>query len=266
MKPTYLQSSPPLFDAELARRDAVDAVFVELAKELGATSAQYPTLISRAALQQAEYPSAFPHLLMVAAHLRDPTVLGSQQLAPENLDSPQWCLSPAVCYHVYSTLANQQLSENRIITARGQCFRNEASTEPGRRQIEFTMREIVLLGTADWVRSMALWCRERVAQLARAGDITGRWQTAEDPFFLPAASGKAMIQRLRETKVEFVVGDEKPLAIASVNLHGDFFGRRFDIRDQEGAFIHTACVAAGIDRWMTCTACHHHEEATCIAR
>ena len=36
-------------------------------------------------------------------------------------------------------------------------------------------------------------------------------------------------------------------ALASVNFHGDFFARRFDIRDASGALIHTACVAAPTD-------------------
>ena len=154
------------------------------------------------------------------------------------------------------------MKEPAVITARGRCFRHEATIEPGRRQIEFDMREIVLLGRPEWVRASALECKERLERCARRLGLAGEWRAAEDPFFLPRARGQAMMQRLKETKLEYCCGDAAS-ALASVNFHGDFFARRFDIRDGSGALIHTACIAAGLDRWASGLHVHKREACPC---
>jgi hypothetical protein len=77
------------------------------------------------------------------------------------------------------------------------------------------------------------------------------WETAEDPFFLPTAKGKALMQRLMETKKELIWDGPEPVAIASINRHGTFFGERFAIRNSDMTPVHTACVAFGLDRWAT---------------
>jgi hypothetical protein len=42
------------------------------------------------------------------------------------------------------------------------------------------------------------------------------------------------------------------MALASINRHGSFFGERFKIHDRMGKPAHTACLAVGLDRWLTC--------------
>jgi seryl-tRNA synthetase len=248
---SFAQSSPPRDECAIRRFARVDSTLVAVACEMGAASMSYPTLIAREALVRAGYPDAFPHLLMLAANLAQPE--RNDLLEPANLDSPQWCLSPAVCYHVYAQFAGRRLDGPTIVTAGGRCFRHESGIEPGRRQIEFEMREIVLLGEGDWVRAVARDAKDRVENVARRFELQGEWRFAEDPFFLPRAQGQALMQRLKGTKLEYCHGgdDTEALALASVNFHDDFFGRRFDIRTATGAFVHSACVAAGLDRWVS---------------
>ena len=57
-------------------------------------------------------------------------------------------LTPAACYHVYIELEGQSLDAPRYITTRATCFRNEDEYTPLERQWNFSMREIVCLGTA----------------------------------------------------------------------------------------------------------------------
>jgi seryl-tRNA synthetase len=259
-KTAFPQSSPPRDAAAIENFARIDAGLQAVAAEFGASAMSYPTLIAREALVRAGYPDAFPHLLMLATNLARPE--RSDLLDPPNLDSPQWCLSPAVCYHVYAQFAGQRFTEPTIVSAGGRCFRHESSTEPGRRQIEFEMREIVLLGDGEWVRATATDVKHRVENVARRLELEGEWRIAEDPFFLPRAQGQALMQRLKETKLEYCRGDgEESLALASVNFHEDFFGKRFDIRTQGGGFIHTACVAAGVDRWVA--SIHQQREEVC---
>ncbi len=235
----YPQSAPTRSDAELLTLNGIDARVRRAALSLGAREVQYPALIARGVLEHAEYPKAFPHLLMSACRFA----------FLENGDTSQWCLSPAVCYHAYAQLAGRVLDAPAVITSRGRCFRAESASEPGVRQIEFEMREVVLLGPAAWVDAAAESARLAIETLAEEMSLSGQWQAAEDPFFLPAAAGKALMQRLLKTKVEYQWPGPGGLALASVNRHGPFFGRRFEIVTSDGQPVHTACIAVGLDRW-----------------
>jgi hypothetical protein len=223
-------------DVQQTTFDAVDAEIEWIARGLGARGMHYPALISRAALEQAGYTESFPHLLMTATKV--------------DRAAAQWCLSPAVCYHVYEELAGTVMSEPLTLTARGVCFRGERDTAPGVRQVEFEMREIVFIGPAEWVLAQARTAVARVTALAMQLGLDGGWHPAEDPFFLPAAAGKALMQRLLGVKDEYRSGGPEGLALASVNRHGTFFGDRFAIRHAGSETpVDTACVAIGLDRW-----------------
>lgn len=150
---------------ELALLAHLDCLFLELAVATGAEERQYPILISRETLERAEYPRAFPHLLLTAAPLCCPEREPASLLDRDNLATPAWCLSPAVCYHVYAELAASTLATPAVITVRGRCFRNEAELEPGFRQVEFEMREIVLAGQKEWVEDSARDARFRLEGL-----------------------------------------------------------------------------------------------------
>lgn len=240
MKPAgYPESAPARTGDELRTLNDIDVGVRSIAASFGAHEVQYPSLIARGVLEQAECLQAFPHLLMSAGR----TVAGDEG------DTGQWCLSPAVCYHTYAQLAGRVLEAPAVMTARGRCFRAECESVHGVRQIEFEMREIVLLGPAAWVDTSAEAARLAIGTLADDMSLSGEWQAAEDPFFLPVAAGKALMQRLLKAKLEYQWPGPGGLALASVNRHGPFFGERFDITTPDGRPVHTACVAVGLDRW-----------------
>lgn len=245
-------AAPVRHGDRLARFEAIDRQFVEWTRTWNGTEAQFPALIARTVLEQAEYPQAFPHLLLSVCRCTDPGIPQPALLESANLSSTGWLLSPAACYHAYPQWVGRTLSEPQVLTARGRCFRHEAEFIPGRRQLEFEMREIVLCGAPDWIEAKSAEAPARIEALAGAAGFSGTWETAEDPFFLPTAQGKAFIQRLQETKKEFVVRQPDALAVASINRHGTFFGERFAIRLDNGDAAHTACIAIGLDRWETC--------------
>ena len=233
--------------AAISRFEEIDREFLQLARRHHARELQFPTLISKTLLERAEYPQAFPHLLMIACGCQDPA--RETLFVPENLAPQEWYLSPAVCYHAYAHYHGQVLADPQIITARGRCYRREAAFQFGRRQLEFEMREIVLLGDPDWLNERIALIQTEIDRIAEGRRLSVHWQTAEDPFFLPTAKGKALMQRLMETKRELVCDEPEPLAIASVNRHGTFFGERFAILQVDQTPVHTACVAFGLDRW-----------------
>ena len=251
----YARSVPPLSGDDLKHFEAIDSQIRTQAWEHGAREVRFPTLISAPALKRAGYAEAFPHLLMGCAVAEEPNTETRQLFEPENLAPPDWFLSPAVCYQAYCALAGRNLATPVAVSSRGRCYRNEdRPCSPGTRQIEFEMREVVFLGEPGWIDEQLSALRNEIDGFAARLGIEGSWHVAEDPFFLPKASGKAHMQRLLETKLEFSVkvdGAEEALAIASINRHGTFFGERFSITGPTSHPIDTACVAFGLDRWAT---------------
>lgn len=246
MSPTR-QAAPIRTGDERATLDAIDARVRALARSLGACEMQYPALIAREVLERAEYPNAFPHLLLTASELRRPEA-GHQHL--DDQVPTHWCLSPAVCYHTYAHLAGRVIDHPLAFTARGRCFRNEETTQPGIRQIEFEMREIVLVDTPGSIDISVALAQRQIELLADELGLPGNWCVAEDPFFLPLAQGKALMQKLARTKLEYRSCDSSGVALVSVNRHGTFFGQRFDITTRTGQPARTACIAMGLDRWL----------------
>ena len=232
--------------AALAAFEKLDARLREWALAQGCDEHQFSTLIDADTLRRAEYPEAFPHLLMSTATAVDPLYPPGDA----NVAVGEWFLSPAVCYHAYASLEGRVLAPGVMLTARGHCFRNEALAvlAPGRRQIEFQMRELVLVGEAAWIGERLAVLHKDVDALACACGLAVTWCPASDPFFLPRARGKAQMQRLLGTKIELCLPDG--LAIASINRHGTFFGERFRICTANDQPAHSACVAFGLDRWV----------------
>ena len=212
-------------------------------QQRGGEERSWPVLMEEHTLRRAGYPNAFPHLMMTACVAADPAVKESP------LVSSGWCLSPAVCYHAYASLEGETVEQGLRLAARGHCFRNEEAGElvPGRRQIEFQMRELILIGAPDWIEAELEGMQAEIVRLAGGFGLSGEWLAGNDPFFMPVARGKAQMQRLLETKREFCLPDG--LAIASINRHGAFFGERFQISQAHGQAVHSACIAFGLDRW-----------------
>ena len=114
----YPHAAPVRDRGSLARLEHLDALLRDAALGRGARAVQYPALIAREALQRAEYPEAFPHLLMSASCQRRQPAGENPQMSAEQAPTA-WCLSPAVCYHTYAEFAGHVLRDPIAVTARG---------------------------------------------------------------------------------------------------------------------------------------------------
>ena len=212
-------------------------------------------------LERADYFASFPHWLSLVSHLSsDATALECiarsatpAHLAARSSEPASAALPPAVCYHVYTALADSTLHAARTVTAQGTCWRHEgerlASLERG---WAFTMREIVFLGSQEQCVAFCdrgIWMART---LLRELGLAGGFEEAEDPFFAPTGRGRALLQRLKGLKQELrlSIGGGETIAAASFNLHEQFFGEAFDIRLADGSPAFTACVAFGLERWL----------------
>jgi len=230
-----------------------------------------PPAIDFATLTRAEYFASFPHWLTVASHLRDEedtlravAECGEPAVLREASAAPKAALNPAVCYHVYAALAGTSIDRARIVTAQAECWRHEGTRHAAlERGWAFTMREIVCIGSEDDARDFLERSTERVTDFAQSLDLEPTLVVATDPFFMPGARAKHVLQQLKELKHELLVpiGASKTIAASSFNLHETFFGEAFDIRLLNGTPATTACVAFGLERWLLAFLVRHGPDA-----
>ena len=176
----------------------------------------------------------------------------------EHIHQDGMCLNPAACFPAYPTLSGQKIDEaGHVMSWLGRVFRYESRNICGLdRLYEFNVREIVFVGTDEYVRECRMKALPLVQQLAETFDLDMKLQTATDPFFATVSAAKKFYQQAQEVKNEILIpvlkedGTKKDLACGSVNLHGNFFGQRFDIAGADDEPAHTGCIGLGIERWV----------------
>jgi hypothetical protein len=212
--------------------DWLDSRFVGFAIKAGAKELPVPRLIERSVLERAGYFESFPAGIVV--------------------DSDGCCMPPATCYHCYAKLAATSLREPGVWTCIARCGRNETKEELGRLQT-FTMREIVLVGSAAWVRERRREWMDYILEFAKSFHMMVQLEPATDSFFGGGeARGRKLLQQIKHLKHELraqVDANETQLAISSFNLHETYFSRRFGFRLADGMDADSGCVAFGLERW-----------------
>jgi seryl-tRNA synthetase len=238
--------------------------FLSIAKEYGASAYRFPTLVPAAFLEKVNYFKAFPHSLSFATHLRsDLDVIEdfSQHAHCENeglstdlhsFAKIQNLLSPAVCYHLYFSLMNQKLpSDSLTATAVGNCFRYESSNLDSLERLwNFSMREIIFIGNKQFVLDQRESARKTMEKFFESIGFVYGVESANDPFFIGEFKQVAF-QNAFQLKYEIRASlpyKNSTLAVGSYNYHQDFFGRHLNITLPDDSFVHTGCVAFGLER------------------
>lgn len=245
--------------------EVFEAYFLSLASTFEAKPYRFPTLISAEKLGRVNYFRAFPHSLTFATHLREDLNIINDfsehtQYEETGLNSPsasfskiQALLSPAVCYHLYFSLADQSLPGGQLAaTAVGHCFRYESTNLNSlERMWDFTMREIIFVGSADFVLQNREHGRKLVAEFFERIGLAYKVESANDPFFVGEFRKQAAFQNAFQLKYEIrarLPFKESTLAVGSYNYHQDFFGRHLNITLPDGKPAHTGCIAFGLER------------------
>jgi seryl-tRNA synthetase len=251
-----------------------DRVFSEMGDAFGAEPARVPTLIPTSTLARCDYFRSFPHMVTFVTHLEEDsqvieafrahhsTLNDVDADALDSMSRPEAGLSPAVCYHTYALHANEHIpAEGVVYGVCGKCFRYEASNITDLRRLwDFTMREVVFMGSREWVLSQRQRGVELMSRFLDDHQIAAEIRTASDPFFLaPDAVSKSYFQLSSDTKYEVaaLLPDESRLAVGSLNYHSDFFGRAFDVQVEGAAAMHSVCIAFGLERWVHAFVAQH---------
>jgi acyl carrier protein len=247
--------------------EAVDRTAVEWAHALGAAEHRYPSLIDRGVLERAGrvvIPSRGAKrrrrgIATVPVEGLAPLSGESRFLADARNDTD---LSPAVCYHAYPEWTEKTVGpEPTLITARGHCYREEdGNYAPLERLWEFTMREIIVIGTREQVEDVRQSLVRQVTTFVESLGLDASVETATDPFFVTGDEGRRLMQQAGALKYELqLTVDEqgRGIAAASFNHHYDFFGTRFGVRLENDTPAHSGCVAFGLERWVLALLAQH---------
>ena len=245
--------------------DATDRTVRRWADALGAAEHRYPSIIERGVLERAGQVESFPQHLTVIGHSERRRGIA---IVPEerpldrddgdsspSLGMTPFALAPAVCYHAYPEFEGRTIGPDPVfLTACGRCYRYEGGNHvPLERLWEFTMREIIVLGTREQVEAVRQSLVRQVADFVTALELEGTIGTASDPFFATGDEGRRLMQQAGALKHELqlaVNASGRTVAVASFNHHHDFFGTRFAIRLVDGSPAHSGCVAFGLERWV----------------
>jgi seryl-tRNA synthetase len=234
-----------------------------LADKMHAAPYQFPTLIGADALDRCRYLRSFPSALTMVSHIRE-DFAAIQEFARvaswdvdrlvcdrEGLSAIECLLAPSVCFHYYAWLKNRSI-ESACITALGKCFRFESKNMTGLERLwDFTMREVIFVGPAQYVLDQRRKAVDAAARLLDAWGFSYEIKSATDPFFIEDYAAMAAFQLAFDLKFEILAPlpyKQKDLAIGSFNYHQDFFGRSFGISGEDGEPIYTGCMGFGLER------------------
>lgn len=163
------------------------------------------------------------------------------------------CLTPAVCYNLYSLLSGERIDTLRMYAAANRCYRYESGRLDGlSRMWEFTMREWIFVGSSQEVTAARAKSLDAVWNLVEAWNLHAWVENANDPFFIGEFASRAAFQRNREMKYELRLSIEGDASIAatSFNLHSATFGRNFNMLLASGRPACSGCCAWGLERWV----------------
>ena len=265
-------SGPVLKLAQLINEKAGDLY----KRAYNATDGHFPAMIDADTLHKCGYFDSHPNAVTFVGNVvedfdaieefrrANSCSEGALLPQPEHIHIDGMCLNPAACFPCYPTLKGKTYLTGECFTWMGRVFRYESRNINGLdRLYEFNVRELVFVGTEEYVRECRAKALPIVEELATFFDIDCQVQTATDPFFATVSAAKKFWQAAQEVKNEIKIpalgndGSTKMLACGSINLHGNFFGKRFEFYCANGEPAQTGCVGLGIERWVLAAFTQH---------
>lgn len=246
-----------------------DSFVSQIGKAFGAKSEYYPVVIHADSLNKTNHFVSFPEHIHFVTHLReDLDIIDSfsedmrehggwseeAKFDITNFKKPNSVINPATCYHCYEGLKGETLDgDGIVVTAVSKAHRYESKNHNDfGRLMDFTMREIIFVGTPPFVRENRTKSMNMLMELFKKWELNCFVENANDPFFTNDYKVKASFQRNQELKYEFRMNVpylNKTIAVSSSNYHGNTFGKAFDITAGKRPAV-TGCLAFGLERWV----------------
>ena len=232
----------------------VDSYFRQAALRLGGREYHIPAMIKSDALERCGYFKTAPQHLTLASyfdqeylHQNSKEVGGIPDFQMKKSDI---YLTPAACLHIYPMLENEIL-DNKIITTRARVYRYENDNFNGSTRLwDFTVREIVFIGTRKFVSQKLIYMENLALSFAHSLGIYPEICSAND-HFIPNRENriKMKFQKSNSLKKELVLkGKFENVSLCSFNFHETHFSKAFSF--DNGGEIVSGCVGFGLERWV----------------
>lgn len=219
--------------------EKVDKDICTLLQKWKPISLNVPSIISKDVLIKIGYFDSFPH-----------QIIGIKPLIETN-KYDNILLTPSACLHFYPIFGEQQI-DSGVFTTRARVYRNEKKQTDGQtRLIDFTVREIVVVGTADDVMSKLNNIGNLIVEYGKSIGLNIKLETASDPFYPSRENAiKKKLQLVNKQKMEMIINlNGEKLSIGSINYHGFHFSKAFQF-DRNNTIV-TGCIGVGLERWIS---------------
>ncbi|WP_370749224.1 hypothetical protein [Eubacterium sp.] len=232
----------------------LDAVFKGFLDGKKYNNFYVPAMIDGDVLQKCGYFESFPDQISAVACVKDDSIeeiMSGKELDTTRVELRNKYLTPSACLHIYPMLCGKKIVDNEIITTKARVYRCEKSGfEELTRLWDFSVREIVFVGTEEFVKENLEDMKNKAFKMAKKISSDVMLEVAHDPFYKGHRNQiKAMLQTKNEQKYELriPIGD-RDVSVASFNFHGHHFSVPFNFDDERK--IVSGCVGFGIERWV----------------
>lgn len=254
-----------------------DSLLCKLSMHFGAKRYYFPTFLSCETIDKAGYFESFPNRLFFVNRMKnemDNYILFKRQFAKgvkqdgyikeinKYQCSTNFCLPPTMCYYFYEAFQGKEI-KNMVVTTRGRSFRYENDYAKNfSRLFDFTIRETVFLGDYKYVKNSLNTYRKMLCMLMEKLGLGGYCETASDPFFLTGNSADRInSQKIFSSKYELRLNVDctETIAVSSINEHGQYISKRFDLYQDIGSnkYLNTGCTGTGLERLVFSFLCQY---------
>lgn len=253
---------------------AINARVLKMAKDVGAIEQENPAVWPVRLFKMIDYFHEFPQQMILCAPVKEDfhsRSLFSKLFAKDKdfesvpmnelMADATYGLQPAVCDCSYYTLEGSRSHRDTFFTTYNKVFRNEKSaTNRLDRLTNFSVRDIMFVGSDEFVLEARERLIESLSAFLVALQINAKIETANDPFFANESAMKSVFQNAHKLKYELLARIphlDKEIAVGSINLHTDFFGKAFDIQMHDGRTANSGCIGVGMERMSYALFCQH---------
>ena len=241
-------------DKETELFDYIDNYFYNIALQKNGLQYNIPAMIDKKTLQRCGYFKSFPQHITSVATVKEEyytDMANGKEVTTSVFEGHEKYLTPAACLHIYPMLENKDINKPLVLTTRARVYRYEHQGFNGNTRLwDFTVREIVFVGSKDYVLYNLDEMKRIAVEFAESIELNVRIQSAIDPFFTTKENViRQKIQKRNAQKYE-LIGDVNGInvALGSFNFHGMHFSNSFNFKGSNN-FV-SGCVGFGLERWI----------------
>jgi len=250
-----------------------------LAAKYNAIDQEYPTLWPIDLFKKINYFKEFPQQVILTTTVKKS--FGSRDKfankydnendydsvsIDDHMESCHFGLEPAVCDTCYYALSNETNYKNKIYTTYNKVFRNESSKINSLDRLKnFSVRDIMFVGDKEFVLNTRQRLIDDLIEFLKYLNLDSKIETANDPFFSNDSAMKNVFQYAFRLKYELLAKinfSNSYLAIGSINLHLDSFGKPFNIRLPDGSHAFSGCIGIGFERLAYALYCQYGHDVS----